>query len=99
MPNVKLSEALQQQLRCPVCKATLLVTTKDAICSGPQSRHSFPVVDGVPVLINESNSVFSLDDFAKTRDTTFKLRRGRLESLLHRLLDVLPEISTSIGSK
>ena len=49
----------------------------------------YPVVDGVPVLINEARSVFSLEDFAGRRNTTFELKRSRLDALLHGILDRL----------
>jgi hypothetical protein len=45
------------------------------------------VINGVPVLINEKNSVFSLEDFALRRDTTFHLQRSATEMRLLGLLD------------
>jgi SAM-dependent methyltransferase len=56
------------------------------------------VIDGVPVLINERNSIFSLEDFALRRDTTFHLQRSATKTLLLSLLDRLPDISASIGT-
>jgi SAM-dependent methyltransferase len=57
------------------------------------------VIDGVPIVIDEKNSIFSLEDFAAQRNTTFRLQPGRSEALLQRLLDLLPEITTPIGVK
>jgi SAM-dependent methyltransferase len=56
-------------------------------------------VDGVPVLVNEARSVFSLEDFARRRNTTFELQRSRLDALLHGILGRLPDISETIGSE
>jgi len=39
-------------------------------------------VDGVPVLINEATSIFTLEDFTTRRNTTFKLERHGLEAAL-----------------
>jgi SAM-dependent methyltransferase len=99
MQNPRLSTEMRKRLHCPVCKAGLSLTAEAAWCVGSQCGRRFPVVDGVPILINESNSVFSLDDFERRRNTTFKLDRGRWESMLDGVLDRLPDISASIGSK
>ena len=54
----------------------------------------FPFVDGVPVLINEQSSVFSIEDFLSHRKTFFDNRRvSRLRSLLRGLI---PNISRNI---
>jgi SAM-dependent methyltransferase len=52
----------------------------------------------VPVLINDSNSVFSTADFVQRRDTTFHLRPGSLERLMSGALNHLPSIGDPIGS-
>jgi SAM-dependent methyltransferase len=98
MQNATLSDDMRSRLRCPVCKTGLKVTTEGAVCVGIQCRSRFPSVDGVPILINEANSIFSLDDFKRRQDTTFKLHRSRLQSMLDGVLDLLPDISTSIGT-
>jgi SAM-dependent methyltransferase len=56
------------------------------------------LVDGVPVLVDDARSVFSTDDFVRRRDTTFRSARGTVEKALHRVLDLAPTISSSLGS-
>jgi SAM-dependent methyltransferase len=68
------------------------------LCISPECQSSFPVVDGVPVLINEQTSIFSLEDFTSRRSTTFQLRPGRLDALVHGLLAFLPDISRTVGA-
>jgi SAM-dependent methyltransferase len=53
----------------------------------------------VPVLLNEKESVFSIEDFVSSRDTTFHLRASRLEQLLSGVLGLLPDITASIGTQ
>ncbi|WP_197748120.1 methyltransferase domain-containing protein [Mycolicibacterium helvum] len=48
-------------------------------CSDPNCGRAFPIVDGIPVLIDEENSVFSLSDFVARRDTTFSTRAPIVE--------------------
>jgi SAM-dependent methyltransferase len=94
-----LSAGVQAQLRCPVCKAQVNMTSEQVLCLNPQCAVSFPVIDGVPVLINEKTSIFSIDDFTGHRNTTFQLQLSRSEAFLRRLLDLLPDINVSIGTK
>jgi SAM-dependent methyltransferase len=70
-----------------------------AVCLRAECGVRFPIVDGVPILINEANSIFAFEDFALRRDTTFKLQRSRLESTVDRLMELLPDVSNVIGAK
>ncbi|MCZ7568434.1 MAG: class I SAM-dependent methyltransferase [Ardenticatenaceae bacterium] len=50
----------------------------------------FPIVDGVPVLINEQASVFSIADFVDQRDTYFDLSpESRGKSALRRMMPTI----------
>jgi len=82
---MKLSEDSQRILACPVCKGSLVRNGDQLNCTGAGCRASFPIVDGVPVLINEKNSVFSIADFRAQRATTFA-PRSKLARYLGRLL-------------
>jgi SAM-dependent methyltransferase len=67
-------------------------------CCNADCRATFPVVDDVPVLIDERESVFSIEDFVAQRDTTFRLQPRGLAKLLDRVLAVLPGISGDVGT-
>src|SRR5207244_1821969 len=69
------------------------------ICTTPECGARFPIVDGVPVILNAQASVFSTDDFVRGRDTTFRLRPGIHERLWGGVLALLPSLGNSIGSK
>lgn len=58
----RLSPAVQARLRCPVCRGELAPEAASLRCTG-RCGSAFPVVDGVPVLINAANSLFSPDDY------------------------------------
>lgn len=72
--EIKLSGDILSLLRCPVCRAELTVAAAEFQCVNPDCASRFPVVDGVPVLINDRNSLFSIDDFAQGRATFFDTR-------------------------
>jgi uncharacterized protein YbaR (Trm112 family) len=64
------SDFVRQRLRCPIC-ASRVVIGEDCRRTNEQCATRFPIVDGVPVLINEKRSVFSYADFTEQRKTFF----------------------------
>jgi SAM-dependent methyltransferase len=94
--SLKLSSSSTDLLRCPVCKGPLRIEPATCCCLDATCGQSFPIVDGVPILINEANSVFSIDDFLAQRDTFFQLRPSRAARLLDR---VMPPISVNLVAR
>ena len=56
------SECSQVRAICPIDHGALVVTEKGLRCT--ECNTVFPVIRGVPVLLNETNSVFRLADYA-----------------------------------
>ena len=46
-------------------------------CASPSCNARFPVVDGVPILIDEANSLFSFDSYLNRSEIFFR-KHGRL---------------------
>jgi len=99
MQSSQLSRSTRERLRCPACRAKLEIGDEHYLCTTPECGARFPVVNGVPVLLNEGASIFTADDFVRRHDTTFHLQLSSRERLLHGLLDLLPSISSSVGAK
>lgn len=61
-------------LICPVCKSKIAVQIPNQAinCTDPACGIIYPVINGIPCLINEKNSVFSFDDFINQKDLFFK---------------------------
>ncbi len=72
---MKLSNELQQKLICPKTKSKLKHNC-DYLESVIDSNIRYPIINGIPVLINNEKSIFSIDDFIKMKDTTFKLNEN-----------------------
>ncbi len=72
--SIQLSGEILDLLRCPVCRAELTVADSSLDCANPECGVRFPIVDGAPVLINDRNSLFSIEDFAEGRATFFDTR-------------------------
>lgn len=90
--RLKLPEPLHRLLACPICKFPLTCLDVACICTNELCRSVFPIVEGVPVLINERNSVFRIKNYYHPSDdlegkpSSNRLRRalsGFVPSLSH----------------
>jgi SAM-dependent methyltransferase len=88
----KLSAGAWNLLRCPVCHSKLVEAGTQLECVNPQCRGLYPLVDRVPVLINEDRSVFSKIDLME-RKSTYARPVSRFQQVLTR---VLPDISLNV---
>jgi|SRR5271168_286441 len=52
-------------LRCPICRSPLAASAESLRCQNPECGTAFPWVEGVPILLNESRSLFSIDFYAR----------------------------------
>lgn len=68
-------------VRCPTCFGPVVQHEKTISCTTPRCQKIYPVVTGIPVMINENSSVFTLDDFSENKTTFFKKRSSILEWL------------------
>ena len=81
-----LDESLIDLLACPRCKGSLEVQGDSLLCSDAVCRAVFPIVNGVPILINDERSLFSIADFQAGRQTTLNVDRGNLRQRFGRML-------------
>lgn len=95
--KIKLSTATQQLLRCAICKAELELVGEQFRCTSPDCSNFFPIINGIPILINEDSSIFSVDDFIHQRDTFLKLSpESKIRKTLKRLM---PDIGKNVKGK
>ena len=96
-PNtkLKLAESTQRLLRCPVCMSSLELANNQFECTNIQCKTCFPIIDEIPVLINESSSVFSIRDFLNRESTTLK-PKSKVERFL---VDLIPSINFNLKGK
>lgn len=92
---MELPETLQPLLRCPICKADFAFFGDHLLCSGCHTQ--FPIINGVPILINEHASVFSIGDFVTQQATFFNL--SRRQSIVGRVENLLPSLHRSDRSQ
>ena len=82
MPDIRFSSELVDQLICPVCKSSLQFSGEELRCQNCDSR--YPILDSMPVIINEGNSIFSISDYLDRNETTYKDSSHLRELLLDR---------------
>lgn len=87
---MKLPECTQLALRCPVCGTRLSLVGLQLECDNARCKQHFPIVGGIPVLINDASSVFCINDYVQRRSTTFN-PTSKLQRLLSRMLPDLGE--------
>ena len=76
-------------LACPRCKQKL----DDLDCS--DCRLTFPEVGGVPVLLNEENSLFKISDLTELQDTTYR----KASQLKAAVKGILPSITLNVNTR
>ncbi len=90
-------EKIEQLFACPICKHSFLSVSTEVIkCSNSQCHAIYPIVQNIPVLINESNSIFSIADFVQGQETTFKHAEERKSKLIAGLKKLVPTLSNNL---
>jgi SAM-dependent methyltransferase len=85
---VKLSPETRARLRCPACGETLEFERYEVRCINPTCDREYPISAGVPILVDEDKSVFSISGFLNQRPTFFK-PVGRFRETISRYLPTL----------
>lgn len=81
----KLAGETRRRLRCPACAAPLAFHDEHMRCRDEECGRSFPIVRGVPVLINEARSVFSIREVTSGSGEARSPKPG-LATLVRRLV-------------
>ncbi len=92
--QINISQPVQELLCCPICRSKLKLAEKQFECTNSECAANFPIVDGIPVLINEESSVFSIDDFVSQRKLFYEnVAEDKLKQTVRRLI---PKIGKNI---
>ncbi len=54
-------------LRCPICRARLACAGSECHCANGACGARFPVIDGIPVLVDEAHSLFAIQEIVARR--------------------------------
>ena len=75
---------LEAMLICPRCRCRLEVRRTECRCTDPGCGATYPIRQKVPVLFNESNSLFSIAGVLRGEDKPFTAPPRRLRSFVSR---------------
>ncbi|HSW54158.1 MAG TPA: class I SAM-dependent methyltransferase [Ignavibacteriaceae bacterium] len=84
------------ELRCPRCLDHLVKAENSLSCKNSNCLKIYPIVNDIPILINEEHSVFLIKDFLDNKETTFNLSKNTLEKIAKK---IVPSISNNIKAK
>jgi uncharacterized protein YbaR (Trm112 family) len=96
LSKIKVSKDIEELFRCPLCRGELGRGEDQFRCVNSECRKEYPIINGIPVLLNEESSVFSISDFFRQRGTYFHLAENKLRKTLEQML---PAISKNIKGK
>lgn len=91
-----ISTEIQQKLLCPLTKSQLQQNGEYLECVNDASIR-YPIVEGIPILIDNNKSLFSTSDFVKKKNTTFILDPE--SSVKKRIRELLPKHNANIKAK
>jgi uncharacterized protein YbaR (Trm112 family) len=97
MGMLKISELIQEKLRCPVCKDKVEIVNDEFMCNNAECGASFPIINNIPILINDKNSLFSIKDFMSHSRTTINTNQIHWLKRLHHKL--IPDIGLNLSAK
>lgn len=97
-PAAGIAHDVLRRLRCPACNAGLTIRPDWFECTRLGCDARYPVVHGIPILINEARSLFRIDDLARRLEVPAS-RAGGLADVARAAIDWLPAIGRSVGAR
>lgn len=99
--HIRIGKEVLQRLCCPICHSRLRLMSDCLKCANSQCRASFPIVDSIPILVNESCSLFSIEDLVHHRSTFSQpiSRRGMAGKVKQLAKKLLPKISRNMKAR
>lgn len=91
-------DVLEKITCCPYCGESLQYRREYIVCKNQLCNESFPIVGGIPVIINQNKSVFENSDFEAKNKTYFKFNKKEL-GIFEALKKLLPNISHNLAAK
>ena len=93
LKSIKISEYAEQKLLCPRTK-NKLIKKGEYFENEANESIRYPIIEGIPILIDSEKSLFAIDDFVEGRDTTFDLKPEHPVKKIVR--GMIPDISVNL---
>jgi len=96
MKNIFQISELKDSYICPVCNNKLIFSSSLIKCSNKSSCGiEFPIINDIPVLINENDSIFSFENFLIINYSSERIDNIFLKNLSH----YFPSLSNNLSNK
>lgn len=93
-----LSNQIVNILTCPKCKNKIMRDKSIIKCNN--CNITYPIVEGIPILINEENSLFSIKDFTNNKRTTRNANEPKKSKLIKKIYQkFIPKIGFNLKAK
>lgn len=92
---MKITENIQRDLRCPLTHSKLQINN-NFFESISDTNIRYPIIDGIPILINNKTSIFSIENFVNRESTTFNLQE---KTILKIIKEFLPAIGVNLKAE
>ncbi len=76
---MQISKDIQQKLLCPETKGKLKQNGEYLVSVSNTNIH-YPIIDSIPILINNKKSLFSISDFVTRKDTHLIKKKQKKEN-------------------
>jgi uncharacterized protein YbaR (Trm112 family) len=93
--KLKVSATVRELLCCPACHNRLIREATRLSCGSRSCGVDYPIVDGIPVLIDDGAGVFLKNDFLAGEATTLALPKKSLSQTIKR---VLPRLGRNLAT-
>jgi SAM-dependent methyltransferase/uncharacterized protein YbaR (Trm112 family) len=95
--EIKFSSEVEKKINCPICHSSLDYHYQNYQCQNYSCQTTYPIIDGVPILINENVSIFTIEDYLNYRGTYFDLKsENKIKKFIRQNL---PDIDINIKAK
>jgi len=89
----------KKQHFCPKCLNELTELNRIYQCRAPECLSEYPIVDNIPILIDEKRSIFKINDFINMLDTTFKTEANKPSLARKFIRRVTPSLNSNYYSE
>jgi SAM-dependent methyltransferase/uncharacterized protein YbaR (Trm112 family) len=94
---MSLDAQISQLLTCPCCQQAVIAKDNHYYCINNNCQKSFPIIEQVPILINEKNSIFTIKNYVKKQKTT--IDTSKKSQLINNIFRLVPKISANLCSQ
>jgi SAM-dependent methyltransferase len=87
---------MQRILCCPNCKSKIELLDGQFKCCNDVCTAVFPIIRGIPIIINDNNSLFKIEDYLAKEDNFAQFHDNKIKNLIKK---IAPSISKNIKAK